>query len=154
MKHGRRRRSELDRVAVRLRRLYAKRGERCWPRALELIARASVDEIVVRMGVALRVALKGGDGMGRELARDGYLFAGARLWWYRSTKREGDAARDLLDDLNRAWAEVAAGPHDDEWYKARLTASAIYLVALGLPKELVPAVTEVAVLRRAAHDEQ
>jgi len=148
-----RRRSELDRVAVRLRRLYAKRGARCWPRALELIARASVDEIIIRMGVALRVALNGGGGMGRELARDGYLFAGARLWWYRSIKRDGDAARDLLDDLNRAWAAIATGPHDDAWYKARLEASAFYLVACGLPQELIPAVTEMAEQGLKAHDD-
>lgn len=150
---GRKRHSSLDRAAVQARWLYARRGARCWRRALSLIARASVDEIIIRMGVALRVALQGRAGMSRDLASDGYLCAGARLWWYRSESRAGNAARDLLDDLNRAWAAIAAGPHDDAWYKARLKASAFYLVACGLPPELIPAVTEMAEPRLKAQDD-
>ena len=150
---GRKRHSSLDRAAVRARWLYSRRGARCWRRALSLIARASVDEIIIRMGVALRVATQGKVGAAAELARDGYLCAGARLWWYRSERRAGDAARDLLDDLNRAWAAIAAGPHDDAWYKARLEASAFYLVACGLPPELIPAVTEMAEPGLNAKDE-
>ena len=148
-----RRVSELDKIAARIRLLYARRGVRCWRRALGMIARAPVDEIVIRMGVALRVATRGRDEAARALARDGYLCAGARLWWYRSETRAGDAAPDSLDGLNRAWGAVAAGIHADEWYKARLGASAFYLAACGLPPELIPAVTEMAEPGIVAHDE-